>query len=247
MPSTPKSIPLINFGVQGTNRFQDFDAAYAVGSYFSSPDHLDEFLGDSDAPPDRVSAGFLRTSEGDYRPYAASLDRDVRFRSEEVQAASEALEGAFLVQALGRVRFSTRPREIVFLYPRPVPALPEDRVFDGLPAAREFFEVMTASQKRWTERDRKIIELSEQGKSTQEIGDQVELGPRRVQQILAIERGRNSASIRSNRGEVSPGDVGSRSDSAIVSDRGGTSRRRRKPRSRGGIRRTGGPGQGRRA
>src|SRR5262249_39565778 len=50
----PRTLPLINYGVCGLNRFEGFDAAYCLTGYYVSEQAVAQAVQDIDARPDRL-------------------------------------------------------------------------------------------------------------------------------------------------------------------------------------------------
>ena len=138
----PGAVPLIHYGVIGVNRFEHFDCAFCLTGYFVSERVIDTGLHDlvasdgvipvrirTEGRPRRRRAGVLRAADRDY-----DVDR-------LAQLALDRQEVDVVLQAVGRVRPYTRPREVITLLCAGHPQLAYDAEFDSLAEARTFFGV----------------------------------------------------------------------------------------------------------
>ncbi len=158
LPDVPKPnvVPIIHYGILGVNDFADYQAAYCVNSYYISPHQLTRAVQEAIPKASRVTFGI------DSQP-------DLRRRAKVVEGADPAgvlahtgniylqkLELDPVVQAAGRVRFATKPREILFFQMGDlarlvgahdeVSSLVELRQMLGIPSAREVDEHLEAVQ-----------------------------------------------------------------------------------------------------
>ena len=119
----PDVIPLINFGLIGTNLFECFDCAYCLTGFYVNPEIVDTILQDVLASDGHLPIAI--TTEGSPRRRHARV-ADPRQRIYDVdrlaQLALDQQEMDVVLQAVGRVRPYTRPREIMHFPVRRPPA-----------------------------------------------------------------------------------------------------------------------------
>ena len=139
----PRTVPLVSYGISGVNRFEDFDAAYCVTSFYvparvveglvndlePSPVHAPVRIEMSGVPP-RRTAVVPGSFTGTVVPTLAA-------------AAFAQKEADVVVQAVGRVRPFTRPREVLTFQLGALPGVRFDREFTTLAAARDWFGLPT--------------------------------------------------------------------------------------------------------
>lgn len=115
LPTTPdpRVIPLIHYGIVGVNDYAEYEAAYCLNGYYVSvqtlraalqeidPSYLDIRL-EIESGPTRVRRAVARRAT----PYSKLLE----FQANQFLRR---LEIDPVIQAMGRVRFLTRPREVV--------------------------------------------------------------------------------------------------------------------------------------
>jgi hypothetical protein len=153
----PTIIPLISYGMIGTNLFQDFDCACCLSSYYVTVDIINEILQDvlatdikiplqisTDGRPRRRKAGVLHPKDRLYDVHRLA------------QYALEHQEMNTVLQAVGRVRPYTQPREIITFQCAGHPGRPYTKEFNSLGEARKYFGVQSYRSKRLAETRVKI-------------------------------------------------------------------------------------------
>ena len=149
--AAPDVVPLITFGLIGTNLFEHFDGAYCLSGFYVNPEIVDTILQDVLASDGHLPIAI--TTEGSPRRRHARV-ADPRQRIFDVdrlaQLALDQQEMDVVLQAVGRVRPYTRPREVVTFQCAAHPQLDYDREFASIAEAREFFALPT---RRERERD----------------------------------------------------------------------------------------------
>jgi hypothetical protein len=122
--AAPEVVPLIHFGLIGTNLFEDFDCAYALTGFYVNAEIVDAILQDLLGSDGRIPM-VVRT-EGSPRRRRARV-ADPRHRRYDVdrlaQFALDQQELDVVLQAVGRVRPYTRPREVVLFQTRNAPTI----------------------------------------------------------------------------------------------------------------------------
>jgi hypothetical protein len=140
-----KVVPIIHFGTIGTNLFEAFDCAYCLSGYYVNEPILDEIVQDVVASdryvPLKIKGGGvpLRRTAGVCN--AADRGYDVH----ELSAmALQQQETDVVLQAVGRVRPYTKPREIIMFQCAAHPQVTYTKEFNTLGAMRQFFQVSGA-------------------------------------------------------------------------------------------------------
>jgi hypothetical protein len=178
----PDVIPLINFGMIGTNLFEHFNCAYCLTGFYVNAEVVDAILQDVLASDGHIPIAI--TTEGSPRRRRARA-QDPTHRYYDVnrlaQYALDQQEMDSVIQAVGRVRPYTRPREIVTFQCAGHPQLDYDREFNSIEEARRFFEI---PPRRERERDRNAdrVRAARQSGMTQiEAAAALQLGRSTVQ------------------------------------------------------------------
>jgi len=153
-------IPLINFGCVGTNLYQDFNAVYCLTGYYARLSVInsavqDLFSTDRQIPirittggrPRRRTAGVLRPQDRVY-----DVDR-------LAQLALQQQETDVVLQAVGRVRPYTQPREVITFQCADHPWLAYTQEFMNIEQARKYFEIPSRRQLQAT-RIRSLVQLA---------------------------------------------------------------------------------------
>jgi len=180
--SSPLAIPLINYGMIGTNLFEHFHCAYCLTSYYVNEPIVNSVLQDLHASDQEIPIEII--TEGFPRRRKARICRDQdRFYdvAQHVQDALEQQEMDPVLQAVGRVRPYTQPREVITFQCTDHPQLAYSREFSNLEQARDFFGIQTRqAQKRIRNQDL-IKDAHKQGLTQREAVEQTGLGLRTVQ------------------------------------------------------------------
>ena len=173
----PDVIPLINFGLIGTNLFECFDCAYCLTGFYVNPEIVDTILQDVLA-----SDGYLPiaiTTEGSPRRRRARV-ADPRQRIYDVdrlaQYALDQQELDVVLQAVGRVRPYTRPREVITFQCAAHPQLDYDREFDSIEEARRFFEIPTRRERERDWNADRVRAAQQAGMTQREAAAALQLG-----------------------------------------------------------------------
>lgn len=110
----PMVIPIIHYGILGVNDYTEYESAYSLNSFYISSVELNRHVQDSEPERFRVRLKIVSGPELMRRVVieeqgAVDLDHttlgNIYLRKLEVDPA---------IQAAGRVRFLTRPREVIF-------------------------------------------------------------------------------------------------------------------------------------
>lgn len=192
-------VPIIHFGLIGTNRFEEFDCAFTLTGFYVNAEIVDAILQDVLGTDGHVPV-VVRT-EGTPRRRRARVARD-RDRFYDVarlaQLALDQQELDVVLQAIGRVRPYTRPREVVTFQCAAHPGRPFDREFAGLAEARAFFGIPTRRERGRAENGRRVRECRRDGLT------QVETAARLVLGITTVKRHWNPPAGEPPEGTASP-------------------------------------------
>jgi hypothetical protein len=142
-------VPLLNYGVAGINRFEHFDAAFCLTGYYVDARTVAQALQDLDESSARVP--LVLESGGDPpRRRVRLLDPQAQNSILPSLAAwtFTQKEADVVVQAVGRVRPFTRPREIITFQLGDLPGVRYNVEFRSLEQARAYFRVPTRRQAR---------------------------------------------------------------------------------------------------
>jgi uncharacterized protein with HEPN domain len=138
----PRVIPLIHYGMIGTNLFQEFDCAYCLTGYYVTEEAingiLQDLLGSDMKIPLKISI------EGrPLRRRAGVLNREDRIYDLHTlaQHALNHQEMDTVLQAVGRVRPYTKPREVITFQCAEHPDLAYTREFESIGEARNYFGI----------------------------------------------------------------------------------------------------------
>lgn len=135
-------VPLINYGMIGTNLFEDFDAVYCLTAYYVNEQVVNQCLQDITRQDLRLPIKIM-TAGNPRRRLAQVADPDHLYYDVAplVQPALEFQEHNVVMQAVGRVRPFTRPREVITFQMGELPGVVYDSEFQTLGEARDFFAV----------------------------------------------------------------------------------------------------------
>jgi hypothetical protein len=175
--AAPGTVPLISYGLIGTNLFEDFTCAYCLTGYYVDEGVVDAVLQDVLASDGHLPIRI--TTEGRPRRRRAGVVWPAH-RGYDVhrlaQLALEQQELDVVLQAVGRVRPYTRPREVVTFQCAAHPQLPYTREFDTVEEARAFFGVPSRRQRRQHDTAARVRAARQDGKSQVQAAAELGLG-----------------------------------------------------------------------
>ncbi|MBE7461850.1 MAG: hypothetical protein HS116_00015 [Planctomycetes bacterium] len=147
--SDPAFIPLINFGTIGTNQFENFDCAYCLTGYYVNEPVINEILQDVEATDGHVPIKIVTGGRPRRRTVKVTTNR---FAHSDISSLAQKALGQqeidVVLQAVGRVRPYTRPREIVMFQCAAHPTRAYDVEFSSLGEARKFFGIADRREAR---------------------------------------------------------------------------------------------------
>jgi DNA-binding XRE family transcriptional regulator len=177
----PRVVPLIGYGMIGTNLFEGFDCAFCLNGFYVNEAVLDLCLQDLTRRDLRVPI-VIETVGNPRRRRARVEDPEDRFyeTARLVQPALETKEHGVVIQAVGRVRPFTRPREIITFQMGALPGVGYDAEFDVLAEARDFFGVPAGRERRRDEMTAKILALRGRGYTQVRVAEVLGISVRTV-------------------------------------------------------------------
>lgn len=144
----PNVVPLIHYGVIGVNSFEEFDCAFCLTGYYVYEEVVNAIVQDMFASDIAVPI-HIKTIGEPRRRWAGVVDPKHRFTNVHQLAPLALRQQEFdtVIQAVGRVRPFTKPREIITFQCDSHPALPYDHEFLGLAEARDFYGLATKRER----------------------------------------------------------------------------------------------------
>jgi hypothetical protein len=143
----PRTAPLINYGVSGLNCFQHFDAAYCLTSYYVNEATVAQAVHDIDASTERYPVRVQCVGKPPQRCARVEMpDNRETILPRIAQGVLEQKEADVVVQAVGRVRPFTRPREVITFQLGSLPGARYTMEFRTLSQARSFFAIKSGFQ-----------------------------------------------------------------------------------------------------
>jgi hypothetical protein len=166
----PRTLALIHYGVAGLNCFQHCEAAYCLNSFYVNEAAVAQAAQDIDPAGDRFPIRLCFTGAPRQR---RALVEDPRARETIlpgiVQGVLDQKEADAVVQAVGRVRPFTRPREVITFHAGDLPGVRYTLQFDSLGRARNYFGIQTARKARASSGAEKAWQLKALGWSRVKI------------------------------------------------------------------------------
>ena len=174
----PRVVPVLHYGIRGVNEFQEYDSAYCLDSYYVSTQELNRSVQEFEPESFRVDLRLVHVRGQRLRrvELASREDPDLD-RTWLANIYLRKLEVDPVIQAAGRVRFQTMPREVVTFQMHDmgqdipgceeVSSLSELRDALGLPRAREIDKSQRAFRGR---------ELMSQGLTAKQAADRLGIG-----------------------------------------------------------------------
>lgn len=177
----PKVIPLINYGVVGINAFQNFDAVYCLNGYYVNEQIVNSILQDILAPEFEIPIQ-IGTRGTPLRRWADILNPGKQFRGirQLVPLALRQQEMDIVLQAVGRVRPYTSPREVITFQCDSHPHLEYTEEFTSLEEAREYFGISKHRDQQKNRNEVRVKEARQRGLTQRQTVEELGLGLRTV-------------------------------------------------------------------
>ncbi len=191
----PRTLPLINYGVSGVNRFQHCEAAYCLTGYYVSAAALARAVHDLDPAADRYPVSIRCAGDPPRRRAEVHLpDGRETILPRVVSGTLLQKEADVVVQAVGRVRPFTRPREVITFHMGELPGVRYAAEFRTLAQARAFFGVPTASEAALQSRVEQAARLWALGRPQKAIAAEMNVSLSSVKRYLRQARGHGVSS-----------------------------------------------------
>jgi hypothetical protein len=170
----PHVVPLISYGTIGTNLFEGFDAAYCLTGYYVNEVVVNSILQDVLASDGHIAIKI--TTGGRPRRRTASVvhaDHRVYDVHRLAQLALSQQEMDVVLQAVGRVRPYTRPREVITFQCSEHPHMAYTAEFSSVGEARQFFRIPDRRGRQRLQHQHEIKAARERGLTQQEAAEQI--------------------------------------------------------------------------
>jgi hypothetical protein len=191
----PRTLPLINYGVSGVNRFEDFDAAYCLTGYYTNAAAVAGVVQDIDPAADRFPIGIQLVGDPPRRRATVELPDDRETLLPRIaQGVLDQKEADVVVQAVGRVRPFTKPREVITLQVGDLPGVHYTLAFSTLAQARAYFGIPTRRRALVDEKAAEARRLKDLGRSHAEIEESLDVSRSTVKRYLRSEGGSRTLS-----------------------------------------------------
>ncbi|MBF0380578.1 MAG: DNA-binding response regulator [Magnetococcales bacterium] len=181
-------VPIIHYGMIGTNQFEEFDCAYCLNGFYVNEKAVNSILQDLYATDLHVP---IRISTGGHPRRRSAQVKNFKDRFYNINQlaplALEHLEVGTVVQAVGRVRPFTKPREIITFQCGAIPDVEYDQEFSSLKEAREFFKIPSRQKVNLNNRISLIQEAKADGLLQREVAEKLGIGLRTVKRYWNIE------------------------------------------------------------
>jgi hypothetical protein len=181
----PTVLPLIHYGVNGVNSLEAYDAAYCLSGFYCDEDDLRRAIADVEDDALRFPVT-IRLAGQPPRRAAGSFDE--RFRASDADRLARLyyhqLETSAVLQAVGRVRFATRPREVITFQCSELPGVRLAREFHSLRELREHFGLATGSEHDRLLQQAEARRLRAGGLTTRQIAARLGVSQRTVRYRL---------------------------------------------------------------
>ena len=177
----PRVIPLIHYGLVGVNDYAEYDAAYCLNGYYLSAETLRKRLEEVDpsyldirleieSGPSRVRRAVARKATPHSKQLEAQANQFLR-----------RLEIDPVIQAIGRVRFATRPREVVMFQMADLShEVPQCESVATLELLRQRMGLGRPQARRASAQAAELVRLRSEGLSVLEAAERVGVSVRTV-------------------------------------------------------------------
>ena len=168
------TIPLIHYGMIGTNLFEDFDCAYCLSGYYTKEEVVGSILHDVVAS-DGIIPVKITTGGHPRRRRAVLVNPEDRYYDvgELAQLALLQQEMNVVLQAVGRVRPYTRPREVITFQCSEHPTMAYTAEFNSLGEAREYFGIPSCRDAKKQEAINRVRDAKQKGQTQVEAAEQL--------------------------------------------------------------------------
>jgi hypothetical protein len=181
----PRVVGLISYGVAGVNRFEEIECAYCLNSHYTTAGVVSQAVQDIEAPTERYPVRIATAGDPRRRRVEMELPKGcVSILPWVAQQALQQQEADVVVQAVGRVRPFTRPREVITFQCDSLPNVRYAVEFRSLAQARTYFQVQTPTQASLEARVEQARRMKAQGHSRGEIAQALSVSVSTVKRYL---------------------------------------------------------------
>jgi hypothetical protein len=186
----PRNLPLINYGISGINRFEGHDCAYCLTGYYTSVATIAAAVHDLDPSTERFPVRIEFAGNPARRRAIVSLPDDRETILPQVaQWVLEQKEDNVVVQAVGRVRPFTGPREVITFQVGDLPEVRYTLQFGSLAEARAYFGIPTRRRSAAEARATRARRLKALGLTKEQIAGVMNVSLSSVKRYIRKDRG----------------------------------------------------------
>ena len=186
----PGTLPIVNYGISGVNLFEDFDCVYCLTGYYVPAAVISDAVQDLVPSNHRVSLDIEIQSEPTRRIVRVDSPDAVDTRLPQLANwVLEQKEADVVIQAVGRVRPFTRPREVITFHYGCLPNVRYTLEFETLRQARSHFGIATRRVTDFELRAREIKRLKQRALTNEVIARLMGVSVRTVRRHLRKARG----------------------------------------------------------
>jgi hypothetical protein len=180
----PAVVPLLTYGAIGVNTYQDFDCLYCLCGYYVEEGTVADCLQDALRADLHVELT-VETSGSPRRRRAHAARPEHRFTdvARHAEAARRFLEDDVVLQAVGRVRPFTRPREVITFQMSALPGVAYDAEFANLAGLRKHLGLPTRRQAELAGRVHAVAALRAEGLTQADVATRLGLTSRTVRSL----------------------------------------------------------------
>ena len=180
--SHPLYLPIIGYGAIGTNRFEHFDCVYCLTGFYVTERILSSALQDLRASDFQVPL-VIRTVTQPARRIAepAASAHAIYDIARLAQASLDHLEMGTVLQAIGRVRPFTRPREVISFQCADHPTDAYTNEFGNLAQMRRHFGLIDRRAAKGSATAKQVRALQLEGLAQKVVAQRLNVGLRTVQ------------------------------------------------------------------
>jgi hypothetical protein len=181
----PRMLPLITYGISGVNLFEHHESAYCLNSFYVSPATVARAAHDIEPTTDRYPVRIDFVGQPRRRVVRVDLpDSRETILPRIAQRVLDQKESDVIVQAVGRVRPFTRPREVITFHAGNLPGVTYTLQFRSLDQARHFFGILTPGGVEVASRAERARRLKALGRSKAQIAAELGVSRSTVQRYL---------------------------------------------------------------
>lgn len=182
--SNPAMVPLISYGMSGVNLFERCHAAYCLTGFYVNSLAISQGIDDLDPTIGGWRVSIRRDGKREPAASVSNPEAAGTLLPELANSIFVQKEADVVLQAVGRVRPFTQPREIITFYVGSLPKVDYDQEFHSLTATRQFFGIQAPRQSQVKRLRELAVELRQQGLTLQEIANRVGRSERTISRYI---------------------------------------------------------------